>query len=183
MKRINQIYNQEIVPKMKQEFNYSNVLEVPKIKKISINVGIGKDKNNQAKIKKVANDLYKITGQKPRICKSKKAISGFKLVKGDIIGLSVTLRKKQMYEFLEKLLNVTLPRVRDFRGLDESSFDSNHNYTFGIKEHIIFPEISYDKIEEIYGMQISIATNAKSKKEAISLFKYLNFPLKGKQNG
>lgn len=179
MKRLKNYYNEEIISEMKKEFGYTNSFNVPKLTKISINVGISKERQNKDLINKVANDIYKITGQKPRICRAKKSISGFKLTQGDINGLNVTLRRNKMYEFLEKLLRVSLPRVRDFRGLSLKSFDKDNNYTVGIKEHIIFPEISYDKMENIYGMQITFCTTAKSAKEAISLFKHLGFPLKG----
>lgn len=179
MKRLKEKYNSEIIKSMRKEFNFSNNFEVPKITKVSINVGIRKDKLSKELLNKIANDLFKITGQKPHICKAKRSISGFKLIKGDINGLHITLRGNKMYQFLEKFLNVSLPRVRDFRGLSTDCFDKNMNYTAGIKENIIFPEISYDKIENIYGMQITFCTNAKNKREAISLFKHLGFPLKG----
>ncbi len=179
MKRLKEKYNTEIIKTMQKEFKHSNCFEVPKITKISINVGIAKDKFSNELLNRVANDLYKITGQKPKICRAKKSISGFKLTQGDVNGLNITLRGKRMYEFLEKFLNVSLPRVRDFRGLSKKCFDKNFNYTTGIKENIIFPEISYDKIENIYGMQITFCTNAKELNETISLFRHLGFPLKG----
>lgn len=182
MNRLKDDYQKNIIHKIKNEFGYSNILEVPKITKISINIGISQVKEKKEFVNKVANDMYKITGQKPKICRAKHSISGFKLTQGDINGLKVTLRKKRMYQFLEKFLRVALPRARDFRGLDTRSFDQNNNFTIGIKENVIFPEISYDKIEEIYGMQITFSTDAKSKKEVISLFKNLGFPLKNINN-
>ena len=182
MKTLKQTYNEEVVKSLITEFKYKNRYEVPKITKASINIGLGKAKEKPELINKAANDLYLITGQKARICKAKKAISGFKLRQGDIIGLNITIRGNRMYEFLQKLLNIALPRVRDFRGLSQGSFDKNNNYTMGIKEHIIFPEISYEKIEDIYGMQITVNIDAKTQKEAESLLKHLGFPFKEKGN-
>lgn len=178
MNRLKEYYNKEIKKALKKEFDYKNINQVAKIEKISINVGLGKAREDKSLFNKVANDLFLITGQKPKICKSKKAISGFKLREGEPIALNLTLRNKRMYEFLEKLLNISLPRIRDFRGLSQKSLDKNNNFTIGIKEHIIFPEISYDKIENIYGLQISIHIKANSKKEALSLLKHLGFPIK-----
>ena len=178
MKRLQQLYNEEITKKMREEFKYSNIFETPKLIKISINVGLGRAKENPSIINKVANDLFLIAGQKPRICRSKKAISGFKLRQGDVIGLSLTLRRKKMYEFLEKLLKIGLPRVRDFRGVSLESFDAQNNYCLAIKEHIIFPEITYERIEDIYGLQATFHIKAKTKNEAISLLKHFGFPFK-----
>lgn len=179
MKRLKDYYKETIVPEMKKEFGYTNDFTVPKLTKISVNVGISKERLSKELTNKIANDIFKITGQKAKICRAKKSISGFKLTKGDVNGLSVTLRRNKMYEFLEKFLKVSLPRVRDFRGLSNKSFDKDNNYTTGVKEHIIFPEISYDKIENIYGLQVTFCTNAKTRKEAIALFKHFGFPLKG----
>lgn len=178
MKRLQELYKTEIVSKLKNELKYSNIFEVPKITKVSINIGVGKYKENPEKLNKIANDLYLITGQKPHACKSRKAISGFKLRAGEIVGLHVTLRGKKMYEFLEKLLQVALPRVRDFRGLPAKSFDQSSNYSMGIKEHVVFPEITYDKMEDIYGMQISVSILAKTQDDAKALLKELGFPIK-----
>ncbi len=178
MKKLITIYKTEITDKLRKDYSYANNFQIPKVTKLSINVGLGKAKEKPDLIGRAMNDLYLITGQKPRICAAKKAISGFKLRQGDIIGVNLTLRNARMYEFLDKLLNVSLPRVRDFRGLSRDSFDKNNNYTLGIKEHIIFPEISYEKIEDIYGLQITINTNAKTREEALSLLTYLGFPFK-----
>lgn len=178
MKRLKELYTTEIAPKIAKEFKLSNINMVPKIQKISVNIGVGRSKEHPEILTKVANDLYRITGQMPRITKSKKAISGFKLRTGDIVGINMTLRGNTMYDFLEKLLNVGLPRVRDFRGLSMESFDKNFNYTYAIKEHIIFPEITYERIEDIYGFQVSFHIKSNKKEEAIALLKELGFPFK-----
>lgn len=178
MKRLKEYYNQQIVSELMKELNLENRFQVPKINKISINVGIGKIKEKPGMTNLIANDLYLITGQKPVLKKSNKAISGFKLRIGDIVGLSVTLRGKKMYEFLEKLLKVSIPRIRDFRGFSQKSFDKNFNYTIGIKENIIFPEINYEKIEDIYGLQITFNIKSNSQKESLLLIQKLGFPIK-----
>jgi large subunit ribosomal protein L5 len=178
MKRLYDYYREDIVKRMTEEFKYSNVHQVPKLIKISVNIGLGIAKENPAILKRAANDIYLITGQKPRICKAKKAISGFKLRQGDVVGLSLTLRSRKMYEFLEKLLNVGLPRVRDFRGVPVKSFDAQNNYCLAIKENIIFPEVTYERIEDIYGMQITFHIKAKTKNEAMSLLTNLGFPFR-----
>jgi len=176
MKRLKEQVQSELNKKILNELKYKNIFQIPKLEKISINIGIGKYKDDMPRITRIANDLYKITGQKPKLCKSKKAISGFKLREGDIIGLNLNLRGKRMYEFLEKLLYITIPRVRDFRGLKTTSIDQNNNLTIGIRENIIFPEIAYERIEDIYGLQITFVTTAKNNKEALILFKTLGFP-------
>lgn len=178
MKTLKQYYNEDIKKDLMKELKIKNIHQVPEIKKITINVGIGKLKEKTGMTNIIANDLYLITGQKPIIKKSKKAISGFKLRIGDLVGLCINLRGKKMYEFLEKLLKVALPRVRDFRGLSKNSFDKNYNYTLGIKENIIFPEINYEKMENIYGMQITFNIKAKNKEESLTLMKKLGFPIK-----
>jgi large subunit ribosomal protein L5 len=178
MKRLKELYTTKIIPKLVKEFNLTNINTAPKIQKISINVGVGKSKEHPEILARVSNDLYRITGQLPRLTKSKKAISGFKLRTGDIAGINMTLRGNAMYDFLEKLLNVGLPRVRDFRGLSMDSFDKNFNYTYAVKEHIIFPEITYERIEDIYGFQISFHIKSNKKEEAIALLKQLGFPFK-----
>lgn len=179
MKRLKELKQTEISKKLMQEFNIKNSHAVPVIEKITINVGIGKYKENHEFIQKIAQDIFLISGQKPQVCKSKKAISGFKLRQGEIVGLSTTLRGKKMYEFLEKVLNIVLPRVKDFRGLSTKSFDSTGNYTFAIKENIVFPEISYENIENIYGMQICVTIkNSDDKKQSERLLELLGFPFK-----
>lgn len=178
MKRLKELYKTDITPNIIKKFNLSNVHMAPEMKKISINVGVGKSKERPELLSRVANDIYLITGQMPRITKSKKAISGFKLRSGDIVGVNVTLRGNSMFDFLEKLLNVGLPRVRDFRGLSTESFDKNFNYTYAVKEHIIFPEIKYERIEDIYGFQVSFNIKATNKEEAMELLKQLGFPFK-----
>lgn len=178
MKKLPELYKTEIVKNMKKKFNFSNELEVPKIIKISINVGLGKNKDNPKLLNIVMNDLYLITGQKPVKTYAKKAISGFKIKEGDIVGVKVTLRKKKMYDFLEKIIRIVLPRTRDFRGISSKSIDKQGNYTLAIKEHIVFAEIEYDRVEIIYGLQISITFNNNNKNENQELLKLLGFPFK-----
>lgn len=182
MKRCIELYKKEIIPQMKKDFGFQNIYEVPKIEKISLNCGLGKFKDNHETITKIAKEIYLISGQKPRICKSKKAISGFKLRQGEIIGLNLTLRGPKMYQFLDKLLNVVIPRIKDFRGLSTKAFDQNGNYTFAIHENIAFPEINYEKIEDIYGLQFTVVMNTKNKKEALTLLKNIGFPFKKEDN-
>jgi large subunit ribosomal protein L5 len=176
--RIKEKYIKEVVPKMKKEFNYKNDLAVPKITKVTVNTSVGsllKDGNSD--LKKISEDFASIVGQKPVTTKAKKAIAGFKIKKGAVVGLTATLRGVIMYEFLDRFVNVVLPQVRDFRGLKKKSFDKNGNYNIGIKEHIVFPEVVRDTIENIFGMEINIVTTAKTDKEAYKLLKYLGFPI------
>lgn len=173
-------YKKEIIPQMKQKFGYKNNFSVPQIKKVVINVGIGstvvaKDEKAQESI---AKDIVLITGQKPLVTLAKKAISAFKLREGMPVGLKVTLRGKRMYDFLFRLVNVVLPRTRDFRGLDSKSIDKGGNLSIGIKEHLIFPEISQDDIRRIFGMEITVVTHFKDKEKVIELYKLMGFPIK-----
>lgn len=176
-------YQKEVIPKMKEKFGYKNELAVPKIEKVVVNTGIGKILNNtdpsqrEKVVQEIASDLAQITGQKPIVTKSKKSISAFKIRQGSIVGLKVTLRRQRMYDFLERLINIVIPRMRDFQGIPLKSIDKNGNLTIGIKEHIIFPEIQPEKTKRIFGLEITIVTNAKNKEEAIELFSLLNFPL------
>lgn len=176
MSRLKQKYENEVIPALKQKFNYKNIMEVPKLEKVVINMGISDARENPKAIDAATNDLAIITGQKPIITKAKKSIAAFKLRKGMPIGAKVTLRAGKMYDFLDKLFNVNLPRVRDFKGVSPDAFDGRGNYTLGIKEQLIFPEIDYDKIDRVRGMDITIVTTAKTDEEARELLKNLGMP-------
>ena len=173
-------YDEEIVQKLKSTFNYSNLMEVPKLVSISLNIGLGDAKNNSKGLESAIQELTLITGQKPIITKAKKDISNFKIRKGWPVGCKVTLRSNMMFEFLERLISIALPRTRDFRGLSYKSFDGRGNYNFGVKEQIIFTEINYDKIQAVRGLNITIATTSKTDNEAYELLKSFGFPLKEK---
>ena len=176
--RLKELYKKEIISKMKEKFGYKNNMAVPNIKKISINVGFGKQAKEKAYIDAVSKNLVRISGQKPMLTKAKKAISSFKIREGMIIGCAVTLRGQRMYDFMEKLINVSFPRVRDFRGVSEKCLDKTGNLTIGFKEHVAFPEIKDDDIEKIHGLEISIATSAKTEDEGVELFRLMGFPFK-----
>ena len=171
-------YKKEVIPQIKEKFGYKNNLAVPKIVKVVVNTGIGKALKDEKIQKTIAKDLAIITGQKPATTQAKRAISGFKIRKGMIVGLKVTLRGKKMYEFLDRFVGATIPRIRDFRGLPEKSIDKEGNLTIGIKEHIVFPEIAHEDVKFIFGLEVTVATNAKDKKKAVELFKLLGFPIK-----
>jgi len=174
--RLKQKYENEVVPALKQKFNYRNIMEVPKLEKVVVNMGISDARENPKAIDAATNDMAIITGQKPIVTKAKKSIAAFKLRKGMPIGAKVTLRAGKMYEFLDKLFNVDLPRVRDFKGVSPDAFDGRGNYTLGLKEQLIFPEIDYDKIDRVRGMDITIVTTAKTDEEARELLKNLGMP-------
>jgi large subunit ribosomal protein L5 len=176
--RLRKVYQDEIVPKLLKEFGYKNALEVPKLDKIVLNMGVGDAVNDTKKVTSAAADLALIAGQRPVITRARKAISTFKVRENMPIGAKVTLRKTRMYEFLDRLVTVALPRVRDFRGLDPKSFDGRGNYALGVKEHIIFPEIDYDKAESMLGLDIVVCTTAKTDAEAQALLKAFNFPFR-----
>jgi large subunit ribosomal protein L5 len=176
--RLLERYKKEIVPQMTERFGYKNAMQAPKIKKVVLNVGMGIGAQDIKFIEAAAKELGQITGQKPVVTKAKKAISNFKIRKGSAVGCKVTLRRAIMYEFLDRLLNVAIPRVKDFRGLSPDSFDQNMNYSFGIVEQIIFPEIEYDKVLKIHGMDVIINTNARTKDEAYELLKLLGVPFR-----
>ena len=178
MEILKEQYEKEIIPAMMKKFNYKSVMEVPKLDKIVINIGLGDTKENPKELENAVNDLKEITGQKPIITKSKKAIAAFKLRAGIPIGCKVTLRKGKMYDFAYKFFNVALPRVRDFRGVSADSFDGRGNYSIGVKEQLIFPEIEYDKIDKIRGMDIIFVTTAKNDEEAKELLTLLGMPFK-----
>ena len=181
MSRLLEQYNSTIKNDLKSKLGLKNIFEVPKLEKITLNMGIGEAKDETKLIDKALEDLSLISGQKAVKTKSKKAISGFKIRAGMPLGVKVTLRNKIMYEFLDRLVNIAIPRIRDFRGLDSKSFDGKGNFSMGIKEHVIFPEINFDKVEKIRGMDITICTSAKNNVEAIELLKSFNMPFKNKQ--
>ena len=169
-------YKETVAPALFKKFGYKSVMETPKLDKIVINVGCGEAKDDQKKIDAIMGDLSQITGQKPVICRAKKAIANFKLREGHIIGVKVTLRGEVMYEFLDRFFNIALPRVRDFRGINPNSFDGRGNYSVGIKEQLIFPEIEYEKIDAIRGMDINFVTTAKTDEEAKELLTLMGAP-------
>lgn len=174
--RLFTIYKDEIIEKLTKEFSYENVMGVPRLQKIVVNVGVGEAIDNQKSLDSVVSSVAAITGQKPVTTKAKKSISNFKLREGLPIGCKVTLRKKIMYEFFDRFVNLALPRTRDFQGLPDRSFDGRGNYTVGIKEHTIFPEIDIDKIDKIHGMDITFVTSAETDEEAYALLKHLGMP-------
>lgn len=178
MSRLIDTYNNEIVEAMMKKFNYTNVMQVPKIEKIVINMGVGEAKENKKLMDSAVNDLTIISGQKPLVTKAKKSVAAFKVREGMEIGTKVTLRGKRMYEFLDRLINLSLPRVRDFRGVNPNSFDGRGNYAMGIKEQLIFPEIEYDKVDKIRGMDIIVVTTANSDEEARELLTQFGMPFK-----
>lgn len=174
--RLTEFYNKEIIPKLKEKFNYKSVAQVPKLDKICVNVGVGQATQDPKLIELIVKELEYIVGQKTVVRRSKKAISNFKLREGMPIGVSVTLRRQKMMEFFDRLVNVTMPRIRDFKGLSDKSFDGRGNYTIGIKEQIIFPEIDVDKVTKIFGMDITFVTTAKTDQEAYELLKAFGMP-------
>ena len=176
--RLKKLYQDEIVPKLTEEFGYKNPLEVPRLDKVVLNMGVGEAVNDTKKVTSAAADLALIAGQRPVVTRARRAISTFKVRENMPIGAKVTLRRTRMYEFLDRLVTVALPRVRDFRGLDPKSFDGRGNYALGVKEHIIFPEIDYDKAESMLGMDIVVCTTAKTDNEARALLRAFNFPFR-----
>ncbi|WP_044035673.1 50S ribosomal protein L5 [Candidatus Arthromitus sp. SFB-rat-Yit] len=176
LSRLKEKYINEVTKKLIERFKYTNLMQVPKIEKVVLNIGVGEAKDNSKILEAVVNDMRLISGQKPVICKAKKSISNFKLRENMPIGCKVTLRRNRMYDFIDKLFNVALPRVRDFRGISEKSFDGRGNYTLGLKEHLIFPEIEYDKIDKIRGLEVVFVTTAKTDEEARELLRYLGMP-------
>ena len=176
--RLRAQYDETIKANLIKEFGYKNVMQAPKLDKIVLNMGVGEAVNDTKKVKSAAADLEKIAGQKPVITHARKSIAGFKVREEMPLGVKVTLRKARMYEFLDRLVNIALPRVRDFRGLNPKSFDGRGNYAMGLKEHIVFPEINYDQIDQVWGMDIVITTTAKSDDEARALLKAFNFPFR-----
>ena len=180
--RLKELFVKKIQPNLKEKLGYRNLYMVPQIQKVVLNMGLGIDGNDAKIIKSCEEDLAKITGQKPVITKFKKSISNFKTRKNTNAGLKVTLRRNKMYEFIDRLVNIALPRIKDFRGLSPIGFDQFGNYSFGIKEHIIFPEVNFDKVEKIRGLDISIIIKSIKNEDSIELLKQLNFPLRDKRS-
>ena len=178
--RLKELFYKEIQPALKSQFGFKNLYMGPKIEKIVLNMGLGLDGNDSKILKSCEEDLAKITGQKPITTKFKKSVANFKTRKGSNAGLKVTLRKDKMYEFLDRLVNIALPRIKDFKGLSDKGFDKFGNYTFGIKEHIIFPEVNFDKVEKIRGLDITIVISSLNKNHSYELLKQFNFPFKSK---
>lgn len=178
MARLKEVYRKDIVPALMEKFQYSSVMQVPRLEKIVVNIGVGEAKDNPKVLEGAVNDLKVITGQKPVITKAKKAIAGFKIREGMSIGTKVTLRGERMYEFLDRLLNVALPRVRDFRGVSPKAFDGRGNYTLGLKEQLIFPEIDYDKVDKVRGMDVVFVTSANTDEEAREMLRAFGMPFK-----
>ena len=182
MPRLKAMYDKEIIGKLMSKLSLKNKHDVPKIDKIILNMGLGEDASDSKKIKACADDMALIAGQKPVITKFKKSISNFKTRKGSNAGVKVTLRAQKMYEFIDRLVNIALPRIKDFRGLSSKGVDNSNNYSFGIKEHIVFPEVNFDKVDKIRGLDITIVTTSKSKEGTLELLKEFNFPLNEKKN-
>ena len=178
MEKLREQYEKEVIPALMKKFNYKSVMQVPKLDKIVINIGLGDLKENPKALENAMNDLMQITGQRPVVTKAKKSIAAFKLREGVNIGCKVTLRSDKMYDFAQKLFNVALPRVRDFRGVSNNSFDGRGNYSMGVKEQLIFPEIEYDKVDKLRGMDIIFVTTAKTDEEAKELLKLMGMPFK-----
>jgi large subunit ribosomal protein L5 len=176
MTRLRDEYNEKIVPKMVETFGYKNKMEVPRVDKIVVNVGMGEMAHDKDLIEPVRKGIEAITGQRPALTRSKKSISNFKIREGSAVGFKATLRRDRMYEFLDRLINVVIPRIRDFRGVPRTSFDQNGNYTLGIEEHTIFPEIDLDKTKQVHGMDICIVTTARTKEEAMGLLENFGMP-------
>lgn len=178
MARLKQFYQDQVVPKLREQFEYNNVMEVPRITKITLNMGVGEAIGDRKLIENAVADMEQIAGQKPVVTHARKSVAGFKVREGWPIGCKVTLRNDQMWEFLDRFMNIALPRVRDFRGVNPKSFDGRGNYSMGIKEQIIFPEIDYDKIDRLRGMDITISTTANTNEEGKALLEAFNFPFR-----
>ena len=182
MSRLKNMYEKEIINKLMSKLSLKNKHDVPKIDKVILNMGLGEDASDGKKLKACSDDIALIAGQKPVITKFKKSISNFKTRKGSNAGIKVTLRSQRMYEFIDRLVNIALPRIKDFRGLSSKGIDKSNNYSFGIKEHIVFPEVNFDKVDKIRGLDITIVTSSKSKVGTFELLKEFNFPLTDKKN-
>lgn len=179
MTRLQEYYRDNVVEQLKKELGYDNVMQVPKITKITLNMGVGEAVGDKKVMEHAVSDMTKIAGQKPVVTNARKSVAGFKVREGWPIGCKVTLRDKMMYEFLDRLISIAIPRIRDFRGLNSKSFDGRGNYSMGVREQIIFPEIDYDKVDKLRGLDITITTTANTDDEARALLKAFNFPLKG----
>ena len=182
MTRLKQTYEKEIASKLMSKLSLKNKHEVPRIEKIILNMGLGEEASDGKKLKACTDDMSLIAGQKPVVTKFKKSISNFKTRKGSNAGVKVTLRSHKMYEFIDRLVNIALPRIKDFRGLSSKGIDDSYNYSFGIKEHIVFPEVNFDKVDKIRGLDITIVTKSKSKQGTLEMLKEFNFPLNDKKN-
>ncbi len=181
MPRLKTTYEKEIISKLMSKLSLKNKHDVPKIKKVILNMGLGEDAADSKKLKACEEDMALIAGQKPIVTKFKKSISNFKTRKGSNAGVKVTLRAQRMYEFIDRLVNIALPRIKDFRGLSSKGIDNSYNYSFGIKEHIIFPEVNFDKVDKIRGLDVTIVTSSKNKEGTFELLKEFNFPLNEKK--
>ncbi len=179
MSNLKQVYDKEIVPKLQKELGLENVMEVPRITKITLNMGVGEASQDRKAIDGAVADMTLISGQKPVVTLARRSVAGFKIREGWPIGVKVTLRKQRMYEFLERLVSVAVPRIRDFRGLSAKSFDGRGNYSMGLREQIVFPEIDFDKVDKLRGLDITITTTAKTDDQARALLRAFNFPMKG----
>ncbi len=179
MSRLQEHYKQSVIPQLREQFTYENVMQVPRITKITLNMGLGEAVGNKKILESAAEDLTLISGQKPVITHAKRSVAGFKIREGWPIGCKVTLRREQMYEFLDRLINIAIPRIRDFRGLNGKSFDGRGNFAMGVTEQIIFPEIDYDQVDALRGLDITITTTARTDDEGRALLRAFNFPLKG----
>ena len=178
MARLQGFYKEQVVPRLMERFGYRNVMQVPRLVKITVNMGVGEAVSDRKVIEHAMDDLARITGQRPVVTRARKSVAGFKIREGWPIGCKVTLRRERMYEFLDRLINIAIPRIRDFRGLSPRSFDGRGNYSLGIREQIVFPEIDYDKIDALRGMDVTITTSARTDEEARELLKAFNFPLR-----
>jgi large subunit ribosomal protein L5 len=179
MARLQKFYKETVINKLKEELGCENIMEVPKITKITLNMGVGEAVGDKKIMENAVSDMAKIAGQKPVVCKARKSEAGFKIREGWPIGCKVTLRQERMYEFLDRLISIAIPRIRDFRGLNPKGFDGRGNYSMGVKEQIMFPEIDYDKIDAVRGMDITITTTARTDEEGRALLKAFSFPFKG----
>ena len=182
MSRLKATYDKEIISKLMNKLSLTNKHDVPKIEKIILNMGLGEDASDGKRLKACLDDMALIAGQKPIITKFKKSISNFKTRKGSNAGVKVTLRSHKMYEFIDRLVNIALPRIKDFRGLSAKGIDNSFNYSFGVKEHIVFPEVNFDKVDKIRGLDITVVTSSKSKEGTLEMLKEFNFPLNDKKN-
>jgi len=178
MSRLKEEYSKEVVPALRKEFGFKNVMDVPRLKKIVVNMGVGEAISNQKLLESAMEDLAAITGQKPKLNRARLSVASFKLREGMPIGCKVTLRGKRMYEFYDRLVNISLPRIRDFRGVSNKAFDGRGNYTLGVKEHTIFPEIEYDKVAQVFGMDITIVTSARTDEQCMALLKHMKMPFR-----
>jgi large subunit ribosomal protein L5 len=178
MSRLQDYYKETVVPQLQEQFSYSNIMEVPRLTKITLNMGVGEAVGDKKVMDRAVGDMTAVAGQKPIVTYARKSVASFKIRDGWPVGCKVTLRRERMYEFLDRLVNVAIPRIRDFRGLNRRSFDGRGNYSMGVKEQIMFPEIDYDQIDMIRGMDITITTNAKTDEEALALLQAFNFPFR-----